>query len=185
MKKSIKISENELRKTIYESIMSALDNSIPEKLLYYPESGKLAGDIGYDFLDKNELGGSDSSVMDGIVEYLTYDYPSEKEEIYNDCVVVLYSGTNGEGPEKFYISSIDREFANEISIASRKMFGREIPVEIVGNTGLNEKQTIEINEGTLRQIVSESIRKTIIEGQMWNKSKFKTRGEEIRERYTC
>lgn len=172
----MKFSESDLRKIVSESVKNILKEGdemsnmyYPEKLMYYTEDGNFGGDMGYDFLDKDELGSNDpSTIVNGMIDYLTNDYPSEKEEIYYDCVLVLYLGHGDTPPEKLYISSIDGKYANEISVASEKSFGVRVPVEVVGrNTNESKisgmKQTVKINESALRKIVAESVKRVLKE----------------------
>ena len=129
----------------------------PEKLVYYPEDGKLGGDMGYDFLDKGELGSNDpETIVNGIIDYLTNDYPMEK----NDWPVVMFLG-NGNKPEKLYISSLDKEFINGISLASERTFGMRIPVEIVGNVTNESKASVKLNETELRKMIAESVKRIL------------------------
>lgn len=143
-----------IKKMVAESDAS-LGLEYPEKLIYYPKDGELSGDMGYDACDKGSLGDSPDNIANGIMDYFTNDYPSEKEEMYYDCVVVMCVGKN---PEKLYISSLDGKFANAISDASVRMFGRKMPVEVVGGNS--------INESALRKIVAESVKKVLKEHAM-------------------
>ena len=152
--KQVTISESKLREMIKESTKRMLKENnefYPEKLLFYPEGGELAGDMGYEFMDKGSLGANSSkNIINGIVEYFTYDYPSEKEETYDNCAVVYYTGN----PQKLYISSLDSAYKNDIAIAATKKFGTEIPIEVVGNN---------ISESKLREMIKESTKKILKE----------------------
>lgn len=164
MKKNVvKLNEEKLRKIISESIKKTIKENAagcyPEKLLYYPGDGTLSGDMGYDYLDKGELGGNPETIISGIYEYLRDDYPEEKEEMYDDCAVVLYLGCWNAAPEKLYVSSLDRQYANEICVASEKKFGTRVPVEVVEATG----NAVKLSEAQLKKIVSESIKKALKE----------------------
>ena len=170
MKQLIELNENKLREMVAEKLKSIIieHNNLsklyyPEKIIYYPEDGALGGDMGYDFLDKGELGNDNPNIiMDGIIDYLINDYPTEKEELC-DWVVVLYLGHGSNRPEKLYISSLDKEFANDISVASEKFFGVKIPVEIIGNVTNECKKVVKIDEAVIRKIITESMKSVLKE----------------------
>lgn len=144
MKKVVRLNENELKHMIMESVKRVLkeDNSSFEqplyycnRLLYYPERKVLAGDMGYQICDVGEDITSEdkNSVIKNIIEYLKYDYPqSDKEEMFDDCVVVLYvdilHNSNDFVPERVYISNIDKQYAQEIAKAFSSKGGVHITI---------------------------------------------------------
>lgn len=174
MKQPIKLNEDKIKEIVSEKLKNILKEHgempamyYPEKLVYYPEDGKLGGDMGYDFLDKGELGSNDhETIVNGIIDYLTNDYPMEK----NDWPVVMFLG-NGNKPEKLYISSLDKEYANDISVASERTFGMRIPVEIVGNVTNESKASVKLNETELCEMIAESVKMVLVERSMvWGNS---------------
>ena len=176
----MKISESKLRKIIAENIKAIIHEwadpdsgeFYPGKYIYYPEDGKIVGDMSYDI---NDIAGlaedTPEGVVNGIMEYFEDDYADWEDERDPNAPVVLYvmSADGSAIGNTYYISSLDAEYAGEIQAklgAGAKVVSVN-PANNINESKINKnmKSTVKLNENSLKRIVAESIRRAINENE--------------------
>lgn len=158
-----KITEAQLRSVIAESIKNVLnewaepgeDKFYPGKYIFYPEDGKLAGDMGYEINDIAELvSNSPEELKNNIKEYFEDDYVSWDDERDPETPVILFvtKDTKTAFDGVYYISSLDKEYAPQIQAALGT--GAKVIAVNPSNT---------LNESKLRNVIAEAIKSVLSE----------------------